>query len=311
MHQRSVYLNGRFVPEAEARLSIYDSALLVGDMAYEVTRTVRHRPFRLREHLRRLEHSLAVLGIDPGLGLDALERLTEETLARNLPTDDADVDWNILHNVSRGPGSTFLEAFEPEERRPTVVISCFPLARRMAALAPAYSQGVDLVVPRQRSLPSALLDASIKTRSRVHFQLAQQQAQAARPGATAVLVDPDGYLTEGTSGNVFFVRGGRVETPEPRNILRGVTREVVLELARGAGLDVRETNLTPADAAAADEAFVTSTTIGILPARSFEGRPLGTGGKGPVTTRLQDLWTAHVGLDFAAQAEAYARKLGP
>ena len=307
--RRIVYLNGRFVPEHEARLSIYDTSLTTGDMAFEVTRTIGGEPFRLRHHLERLAHTLAVLRIDPGVSLDELEAITHETLARNRPTEAADVDWNIIHNVSRGPAGPFADAFSPDEMRPTVVVSCFPLVEKLAALADAYDAGLDLVVPMQRSIPSTLLDATIKTRSRLHYHQAAYQAEDRLPGASAVLVDPDGYLTEGTTGNVFLVRGGVLETPEPRNLLVGVTRGVVLELAAREGIPTREANLTIDDARAAEEVFLTSTSIGILHGRSFEGRSVGNGSVGPITRRLRDAFSREVGLDFAEQARAYARRL--
>ena len=103
MSQRIVYFNGRYIPEAAARVSIYDSALVMGDMAFEVTRTVLGRPFRLDDHLGRLFHTLTVLQIDPGITRAELHEISEETLARNLPSEPAEVDWNIIHNVSRGP----------------------------------------------------------------------------------------------------------------------------------------------------------------------------------------------------------------
>lgn len=317
--RRIVYLSGRFVPEHEARLSIYDTSLTTGDMAFEVTRTILGEPFRLRHHLERLAHSLAVLRIDPGVSLDELEAITHETLARNRPSEAADVDWNIIHNVSRGPAGPFADAFAPEELRPTVVVSCFPLVEKLAALADAYDAGLDLVVPGQRAIPSTLLDATIKTRSRLHYHQAAYQAEDRMPGASAVLVDPDGYLTEGTTGNVFLVRGGVLETPEPRNLLVGVTRGVVLELAAREGIATREANLTVDDARAADEIFLTSTSIGILHGRSFEGRAVGDRGggaqsvgarsAGPITRRLRDAFSREVGLDFAVQARAYSRRL--
>jgi branched-chain amino acid aminotransferase len=310
MSQRIVYFNGRIVPEREARVSIFDSALQVGDMAFEVTRTVRHKPFRLREHLRRLRRSMTALAIDPQLGDDELERITLDVVARNLPTEPDDVDWNIVHDVSRGPASAYLGFVEANERRPTVIVACLPLHRKMATMAAAYTTGVDLVVPAQRSLPHTLLDSGIKCRSRVHYQLANLQAAAKRPGSTAVLLDPDGFVTEGTTGNVFFVRGGELLTPTTRNILPGVTRGLVLELARRLGLSTRETDLSQSDAAAADEAFVTSTSIGIVHARTFEGQTLGDGGIAPTTRRLREALAAEIGLDFAAQAAAYAAKYG-
>lgn len=305
---RVVFLNGRFVPEPQACISIYDSGVVMGDMAYEVTRTFRHQPFRLRHHLQRLAHSLAVLRIDAGLGLDELERATLETLARNLPAEPPDVDWNIIHNVSRGPAAGFLEAFTPEQRRPTVAISCFPLTHKLAALAPWYESGLDLVVPAQRSVPHELVDTSIKTRSRWPFQLANFQAQDQLAGATAVLIDPDGFLTEGTTTNVFLVRHGELLTPTARNILPGVTRGLLLELAGRLGVTHREMDLTVDDALAADEMFVCSTSIGILHGRTFQGLRIGGGAAGPLTLRLRRALDEEVGLDFAAQARAYAAR---
>lgn len=300
---RVVYFNGRFVPECDARVSIYDSALLLGDMAYEVTRTIRRRPYRLREHLERLWHSLAVLRIEPGLGIEELEAITLDTLARNLPTEQSDVDWNIIHDVSRGPSAEYRDAFAADELRPTVIVSCYPMAEKLAKLSASYRDGIDLVVPAQRSLPSAVLDAAIKCRSRVHFQLANLQAREVLPGATAALIDPDGFLTEGTSGNLFCVERGALLTPTTRNILPGITRDTVLELARQLQIPAQETDITPDRAGDAEEMFVTSTSVGILHARSFERLPCGDGQIGPVTRRLRAALFAEVGLDFAAQAQ--------
>ena len=100
MSVRTVYFNGAFVPESEARVSIFDSALMYGDMAFEMTRTFNHKPFRLREHLERLYGSLRLLEIDCGLTIDEMERATLATLERNIPTVSADVDWQIMHDVS-------------------------------------------------------------------------------------------------------------------------------------------------------------------------------------------------------------------
>ena len=125
MSQRVVYFNGRLVPEALARVSIFDSALMYGDMAFEMTRTYNHHPFKLREHLQRLYGSLRLLEIDCGLSLDEMERLTLATLQRNLPTEPADMDWQIMHDVSRGPLDLYRTAFA-EPPQPTVSINCWP-----------------------------------------------------------------------------------------------------------------------------------------------------------------------------------------
>jgi len=311
---RVAYFNGQFVPENQARVSIYDSGVLAGDMAYEVTRTIHQRPFRLREHLERLRESLALLAIDPGMSTDELERVTLKTLARNLPTEAPDVDWQIIHNLSRGPGSGFQAAFSAEERRPTIVISCFPLTHRLARLADKYETGVDVIIPPQRSLPAQWLPVHLKARGRIHFQLANLQAEALAPSAWPVLIDPDGNVTEGTSFNVFAVAKDTLLTAPAEDVLVGVTRTVVLALARSLGLRVREAKLPLAALLAADELFATSTSIGILHARSVvdasDGQPaptlpIGSGNLGPITARLRLALHAELGLDFAAQAKHY------
>jgi branched-chain amino acid aminotransferase len=175
-------------------------------------------------------------------------------------------------------------------------------------MASAYVGGIHLVIPVQRSIPGGLLETGIKCRSRVHYQLANLQANLKRYRSTAILLDPDGYLTEGTSGNVFFVRDGALYTPTARNILPGVTRGIVLDLAGRMGIETHEADLTPAFASTAQEIFVTSTSIGIVPAASFECVVIPHEIPGPVTKRLQQALYAEVGLDFAAQAAAYAAR---
>lgn len=306
MSARIVYFNGRLIPESEARVSIYDSALVMGDMAYEVTRTIHGRPFRLRQHLDRLAHTLSVLRIALPISFDELEQATLDTLAANLPSEMNDVDWNIIHNISRGPARGFAEAVAPADRRVTVIVSCVPLVRRLASLAAPFETGVDLIVPSQPAIPGQFIDPTIKTRSRWPFQLAQLEAEEMLPGSTAVLVDPQGYITEATSANVFVVRGGALFTAPEHKVLSGITRGLVIELANELGVAVHETDVTVDDALGADELFITSTSVGILHARSFNRLTIADGRRGPIAARLCQALEQAVGLNFAAQARLYA-----
>ena len=130
MSGRIVYFNGEFVPESEARVSIFDSSLMFGDMAFEVTRTFGGKPFRLEHHLDRLYASLRLLEIDPGMTAQKMYGLTLETLERNFPTEPLGMDWQIMHDVSRGPLSLYRSAF-PRGVQPTVSINCWPLVTHM------------------------------------------------------------------------------------------------------------------------------------------------------------------------------------
>lgn len=308
MSSRVVYFNGQFVPEAEARVSIFDSALMFGDMAFEMTRTFNQKPFRLHEHIDRLYRSLRLLEIDCGLTIDAMARITTETLERNLPTESPDMDWQIMHDVSRGPLDAYRAAFAAG-LRPTVSINCWPMITHMGAFAPKYNSGVHLVIPAQQALPAHLVDAKAKTRSRLHYQMALLQAARIGAGRWPLLLDPDGFLAEGPGWNIFLIRDGELLTPEPRNILLGVSREVTIELARELGIPVRETNLGRYEAQHADEIFCTSTPFALVHASTFEGQTIGSGQAGPIFQRLQEAWKNSVGIDFVAQAGHYAERL--
>lgn len=308
MSRRVVYFNGEFVPENEARVSIFDSALMFGDMAFEMTRTFNGRPFRLRDHLDRLYASLRLIEIDCGLSIDDMERLTLETLERNRSTETDDMDWQIMHDVSRGPLPVYATAF-PDGVCPTVSINCWPLVTHMGGFAPTYDTGVNLVIPAQQALPAHLVDPKAKTRSRLHYQMASLQAARSVERGSPLLLDPDGFVAEGSGCNVFLVRDGVLCTPEPRNILLGVSRGVTIELAGELGIPVRQTNLGRYEFLQAEEIFCTATTYCLIHAASFEGQTIGDGGPGPVFRRLLEAWKQRAEVDFVAQARGYAERL--
>lgn len=183
---RTVWFNGKFVPEHEARVSIFDEALMYGTMAFEMTRTYGGKPFCLREHLVRLYNSLKMMKIDPGMTLDEMEALTLEVLESNKPTEDSDVDWQIMHDVSRGTMGIYQSIGEggDNDGRPTVSINCWPLITHQGSYAPKYTSGVDLVVSPVQQLPAHLLDLKAKTRSRLHYKMAELAAQPLVRAAT-------------------------------------------------------------------------------------------------------------------------------
>lgn len=307
--QRQVYLNGQFVPENEARISIFDSALSVGDMIFEFTRTFNGKPFCLRDHLERLYTGLQILEIDCGLTIEEMETVTLETVEINRPCFPAGIDFQIVHNVSRGPVGFYPILF-PEAARPTVAINTWVMTYQLGAMAAAYETGVHAVTPLQPAMPARLVDPKIKSRSRIFYQIADMQAKKIDPQAWAVLLDEDGFITEGTRSNFFIIKDGELLTAEPRNILRGITRRNVLALAREIGIPCRECNIEPYDVITASEAFYTGSSFSILPATRFNGHPIGGGRPGPITQRLIAAWSEMVGVDIRAQARMFAEMAG-
>lgn len=303
--RRVVFLNGQFVREAEAKISIFDSALVLGDMAFESTRTFRGEPFELEKHLQRLFGTLDILQIECGHSLKELDDITRETLDKNRTTEAPDVEWQIVHNISPGPVDLYRAAF-PEPLKPTVCINCWPLVPQLARMAPYYEMGARLVIPSQRVLPPGFISPRAKTRSRAHTRLAQIQANAIEPHAWPLLLDEMGFLAEGPSWNIFLIQEETLMTPTERNVLPGVSRTITLQLAKELGLAVEEKDVTPLEAQAAGEMFCTATSFCIVPVRTFEGQPIGTICPGPITRQLMDAWKDHIGVDFVAQSQKCA-----
>lgn len=295
---RMVYLSGRLVPEADAKISIFDSAVMLGDCVTESTRTFRHIPFRLQDHIDRLYRSLKVARIDPGHSPGEMLQITLEVVAANLPTLAAEDDCWIVHNISRGeqrPGST------PQQRTSaTVMIFTAPMDLR--GWARYYDEGCHAVLSMSRLQAAESLDARIKNRSRLLYTLADAEARLVDPLAQCILLDVHGYVAENKGGNVFIVSDGELRTPTTENCLAGVSRQTVLDLARKLGIPARESRLLPYDLYTAEELFFTSTPYCVMPATRFNGLPVGDGKVGRVTRQLLDAWSEAVGVDIAQQA---------
>lgn len=302
--QRKVYYNGKFVPEADARVSIFDSGFKSGAIVYEVTRTFKGKPFRLHDHLERLYIGLKLLQINCGMTMEQMEAATMETIEVNRACFPDGFEFEINHDITSGPSGAYA-AVLPEGARPTVMIHLWPLR----TVPPEYYEnGVPAVIPPQHAIPARLLDPKAKVRGRVHFVIAGMQARKIDPKSWPVLTDEDGFVTESTLANVFMVKDGALFTPEPRNILLGITRKAVMELAAEIGLTCRERNLEPYDFITADEAFFTTTPYSIVPMTRIDGYQIGNGAVGPVTKRLIAAWNEMVGLDIVEEARICAER---
>jgi branched-chain amino acid aminotransferase len=299
MPSRQVYLSGRLVPEEEAKISIFDSAVLLGDTVTESTRTFAHKPFKLEEHIGRLYKSLKVTRIDAGCDVADMLRTTNEVLAANLPLYAPHEDCWLVHNISRG---AYLPGPDPTVQRSPATVMIYTLPMDLRGWAKFYTEGCHAVTPMSRIIPSQSLDARIKNRSRMAYTLAEMEVKLVDTEAQSVLLDVDGNVAENKGGNLFLVSEGVLKTPSTRNCLSGISRETVLELAERQGIPTRETELQPYDFYTADEVFFTSTPYCIMPATRFNGLPVGDGRVGPVTKKLLAAWSELVGMNIVQQA---------
>lgn len=303
---RLVYFNGKLVPETEAKISIYDSALMFGDMVFEMTRSFKKKQFKLRDHIDRLYAGLKILRIPLAMTPEEMEKACHETVEANDHLFTADDEHRLMIDVSRGLLGIY-QGIEGLHKGPNVVIADFPLRWTVAGMGKLFETGINAVITSQRALPASLIDAKIKTRSRLHYLVANIEAsQVEGENNWALLLDPDGYVAEGTGDNFFIVKDGVVITPEGRNILRGVSRAYVMkELCVDLGIPVCEKNIEAYDVHTADEAFMTGTPFCMLPVTSLNGNPIGTGKVGKVFGRLIQKWSKKTGVDIIGQIRGW------
>ena len=269
-------VNGEITPAEQARVSVLDNGFTFGDAVYETLRTYGGRPFHLDRHLERLRRSAQRLAITIAAGDGALTRDLDALLARA-----ANPESYIRIIVSRGVGDISYH-FE-RVAGPTIVMVVKPLAPFPSV---HYTEGVPVILSSVRRNHPRALDPAIKSCNLINNILAVQEAQA-KGAFEPIMLNEIGEIAESASANVFMVKDGTLLTPPlDAGILPGVTRRVVLELARGLALPLREEPIAVKDLLAADEMFITSTLKEVLPVAAIDGRPVGSGRPGPVTLRL-------------------------
>jgi len=276
-----VYFGGRTVPRGRATVSIDDRAFLFGDAVYEVIRAVQGRFIEPARHLRRLDRSLREIGMAaPTLDLLAV---AADLIRRN---GLGEREATVYAQVSRGAAPR-QHAFPLGETAPTVLVTATPFTPR----AELVTHGVAAI-----TLPDLRwARCDIKSVNLLPNVLAAQRA--AEAGAFEAILVRDGVVTEATRSNVLAVLGGVLRThPTGPLILPGVTREVVLELAAGAGIPVREEELGADELFAAEEVLLTGTTADVTPVVTIDGRPVGGGRPGPVGRRLGLLLAERIGV---------------
>jgi branched-chain amino acid aminotransferase len=277
-----VYVNGDFVPAAEARISVFDHGFLYGDGVFEGIRVYGGTVFRLQQHLERLYHSALCLMLDIPMAPEAMQDAIVETVRRRgLPNQYVRVV------VSRGTGDLGLDPRLCPQ--PSVIIIADTIA-----LYPQryYTEGLELVTVATRRMSSEALDPRIKSPNYLNNIMAKIEAQQA--GAIeGVMLNAQGYVAECTADNLFALRRGCLHTPAvAAGALQGVTRDSVLEMARELGLETAESFLTRYDLYTADECLMTGTGAEIVPVVRIDGRRIGTGVPGPVTARIREAFAA-------------------
>lgn len=273
-----IFLDGKYVSEGEAKISVFDHGLLYGDGVFEGIRLYGGKIFRLDQHLDRLFASAKAIMLQvPMTKQQLIETCCESCRQNNLK------DGYIRLVVTRGVGYLGLNPFRC--KNPTVFI----IADRIELYPEeVYRKGLKLITASTQRTSPAAVNPSIKSLNYLNNILAK--IEAVNAGAIeAIMLNGQGHVAECTGDNIFIVRSGKLETPPvSAGALVGITRQVVIELAAKRNIEVRESNLTRYDLITADEVFLTGTAAEIVPVANIDGRIIGSGQPGALTLKLTE-----------------------
>jgi len=273
-----IYIDGRWLAREDAKVSVFDHGLLYGDGVFEGIRVYSRRIFRLREHLQRLFRSARGIALEIPSTETALAKTVVDTVSRNRCEDGY-----IRLVVTRGEGALGIDPASCPT--PSIIVIVDQVAVYPREL---YESGVSVVTSPTRQVSHEAVDPRIKSLNYLKNILAKIDARVAN-AHEAILLNREGFIAECTADNLFVVRDGSILTPSPQDgALEGITRGVILQLARDAGIAASEARLTRYDLHTADEAFLTGTGAELMPIANFDGRPIGQGGVGPITTQLRN-----------------------
>ena len=275
---RTVYLNGEYVAENEAKVSIFDRGFLMADGVYEVTTVLDGKLIDFDGHAIRLARSLSELGMGNPISKDDLLEVHRELVWLN------EIDQGMIYlQITRGAPDDRDFAFPPTDTPQTIVL--FTQNKPTLADNPVAKKGIKVIsIEDQR-----WARRDIKTVQLLYPSMGKMMAKAA--GCDDAWMVEDGHVTEGTSNNAYIIKGDTIITRHLGNeILHGITRAAVLRFAKEAQMQVAERSFTIAEAQDADEAFITSASTFVMPVVEVDGEPVGTGKVGPIATRLREIY---------------------
>jgi len=276
---RTVYVNGEYLPETEAKVSIFDRGFLMADAVYEVTSVLGGKLIDFDGHAVRLDRSLNELDMPHPISKDDLLEVHRELVRLNRIEEGM-----IYLQISRGaPNDRDFVFPDPEVTKPTIVL--FTQNKPGLARSPMAQKGMKVI-----SIEDVRWGRrDIKTVQLLYPSMGKMMAKKA--GCDDAWMVEDGFVTEGTSNNAYIIKGNKIITRALSNdILHGITRAAVLRFAREAQMDVEERYFTISEAQDADEAFITSASTFVMPVVEIDGKAVGTGSVGPMATRLREIY---------------------
>jgi branched-chain amino acid aminotransferase len=295
MSEPLAWINGILQPFSQTGLPVWDLGVVAGASVTEMARTYQHRPFRLEQHIGRLTSSLTALGFPQRWTADDLRKAAETVIQNNVRLISSKQDLGIVLFATAGSNPTYLAGVGDQT---TTVVHTFLLPFQL--WRSGLQQGVRLRIPSIRQIPNDCFPVEHKVRNRLHWWLADQQAAKLEPGSKALLLDHAGFITETSTSCFYLVRNGKISTPD-QGVLRSLSSEIVEELASVLQIPFCRRQISADELATADEAFLSSTPVGLLPVSHIDGRPYQFSQPNSVFTRLIEKWETLTGVNPARQ----------
>ncbi|MBL8817778.1 MAG: aminotransferase class IV [Planctomyces sp.] len=290
------WINGCLCPFENASVPIWDLGVVAGASVTEMARTFRHIPFRLDQHLERFVQSVKGLGMPLPWDFSVLREAAHQVVAENCGGLSPEADLGLVVFQTAGVNPTYLQG--DSSGKGTTAVHTFPLP--FGTWKFSFENGVRLRIPSVRQIPEECLPVHYKIRNRLHWWLADQEAASKEAGSKALLLDLKGNVAETSTSCFFAVCKGEVLSADS-GVLNSMSRRIVEELCQSLQIPFRRTTIARSILDDAEECFLSSTPVCLLPVSSIDGSPVGTGRPGPVFNHLVNAWSDLCGVDLRSQ----------
>ena len=295
MTEPLAWINGTLKPFSQTAVPVWDLGLVAGAAVTEMARTYRHEPFRLSRHVERFVGSLEALGFPQPWTSAELTDAATSVVRHNVAQIGDYADLGIVLFSTAGSNATYLSGISNQT---TTVVHTFQLPFHL--WRSGLLHGVRLRIPQMCQIPECCFPVSHKVRNRLHWWLADQEVSRIEPGSKALLLDCDGFVTETSTSCFFVVHDGKVATSN-RGVLKSLSGQIVEELATSLNIPFERRPIPATELDNADEAFVSSTPVGLLPVSHINGRQVGMRDSQSIYLQLALAWNSLTGIDSARQ----------
>jgi len=294
------YLKGEFIPADECKLAIYDSGIVIGAAVTDFLRTFNQKPYRIKDHVERFYSSCRYACIEPPVSIVETMEISNRLIENNSTLLKPGEELGLVFYITAGENWVYAgSAGMPARMTPTYVQHTFKLP--FFLWKDLFINGIHCVTPSVRHFPPACLSSKIKNRNRLHMWIGDHEAHLSDPKAVGLFLDTDSNITETGGSNFVIYRNGTVVSPHRRNILWGISLQVLTEILEDMKIPFREEDIQTYDVINADEAWMPTTPYCMAPVVRINGIPIGNGKPGAMWRRIIDKWSQLAGKDIFSE----------